>query len=78
MKTEIKLTFDNDDMYQDNAIRRTINATGAYLTIYGIDNHLRQLLKKDHSESVYEAIEAIRNELYKIMDGNGVSLDDLE
>lgn len=78
MKTKLTYEWNDEDLYQEEQIRRRSNATGAYLTIFSIDEHLRSLLKQEHSEEVYECIEQIREKLYEKMESNHVDLNDLE
>lgn len=74
MKTTLTFEADESDKYELN---RIIHSTDAYITLFDINNHLRGWKKKDLSEEVYEAIDEIHRYLYKAMEDNNITMDDL-
>jgi isochorismate hydrolase len=69
------LEFDyKDNEFENNAAKRAMNATEAYLVIYKMREYFIKKVKDDCSSDIQFAL----NELNAIMDDFGVDLDDLE
>lgn len=70
------LEFDFDNMEDQLAHRRAVNARNAYLVIQAMDNELRRLDKYTDSETVM--IEKVRETWSDIIEVYDVNLNDLE
>ena len=73
------IEFDLTDPDDSAAHRRAVKSTDLAIALWDIDQHLRAKLKYDESlsQEVYDSLEAVREHLYTIMNGKGISLDDL-
>ena len=77
MKRTLSFESEDGDRFDKCELNQLLHATDAYLTLFDIDCYIRSYKKKDISEEVYEAMEAVHKYIYEAMENNGITLDDL-
>lgn len=77
MKAILEFNFENE--YDSTQYKRATKAYETVLSLWEIDQFLRNELKYNDklSEEEYKVLEQVRNEFYNIINNNGVNLDEL-